>query len=169
MGAFRRAPGGFSGPAAAAAARVVPECVVPQPAAVGCPCSLLSPCCCCKNRYKAYFRWPHYCHKLKNDTSILPTETDACPSVTAAFLQVGYTSSSSSRPSTASEASAAATCMLSAAAPPSRGRMCRGMHAAEMRCGFTLLTPECQHVAHHSGLLAAALPAPLCARRSCTP
>lgn len=38
--------------------------------------------------YKAYFRWNHYCHKLKNDTSILPTETDACPSVTAAFLQV---------------------------------------------------------------------------------
>jgi hypothetical protein len=40
-------------------------------------------------RYKAYFRWNHYCHKLKSDTSLLPTETDACPSVTAAFLQVG--------------------------------------------------------------------------------
>jgi hypothetical protein len=43
-------------------------------------------CSCC--RYKAYFRWNHYGHKLKNDASILPTETDACPSVTAAFLQV---------------------------------------------------------------------------------
>lgn len=41
------------------------------------------------DRYKAYFRWNHYCHKLKNDTpGVLPTETDACPSVTAAFLQV---------------------------------------------------------------------------------
>jgi hypothetical protein len=47
-----------------------------------------------QHRYKAYFRWNHYCHKLKNDTgtSLLPTETDACPSVTAAFLQVGATS-----------------------------------------------------------------------------
>lgn len=43
-------------------------------------------------RYKAYFRWNHYCHKLKNDASCsnLPTETDACPSVTAAFLQVKW-------------------------------------------------------------------------------
>ncbi|KAG2496671.1 hypothetical protein HYH03_005089 [Edaphochlamys debaryana] len=36
--------------------------------------------------YKAYFRWPHYPHKLKNAN--LPVETDACASVTAAFLQV---------------------------------------------------------------------------------
>lgn len=39
-------------------------------------------------RYKAYFRWPHYSHKLRSGTALLPTETDACPSVTAAFLQV---------------------------------------------------------------------------------
>ncbi|KXZ47254.1 hypothetical protein GPECTOR_36g108 [Gonium pectorale] len=36
--------------------------------------------------YKAYFRWAHYPHKLKNAN--LPVETDACASVTAAFLQV---------------------------------------------------------------------------------
>ncbi|GIM06215.1 hypothetical protein Vretimale_10481 [Volvox reticuliferus] len=36
--------------------------------------------------YKAYFRWAHYPHKLKNAN--LPDETDACASVTAAFLQV---------------------------------------------------------------------------------
>ncbi|GLC45409.1 hypothetical protein PLESTB_000621700 [Pleodorina starrii] len=36
--------------------------------------------------YKAYFRWAHYPHKLK--AANLPDETDACASVTAAFLQV---------------------------------------------------------------------------------
>ena len=38
--------------------------------------------------YKAYFRWNHYSFKLRNGTQQLPTETDACASVTAAFLQV---------------------------------------------------------------------------------
>jgi hypothetical protein len=37
-------------------------------------------------RYKAYFRWTHYPFKLK--TMEMPVETDACASVTAAFLQV---------------------------------------------------------------------------------
>mmetsp|Transcript_1796 Transcript_1796/g.3988 ORF Transcript_1796/g.3988 Transcript_1796/m.3988 type:complete len:813 (-) Transcript_1796:985-3423(-) len=37
--------------------------------------------------YKAYFRWQHYQHKLRPGTD-LPVETDACASVTAAFLQV---------------------------------------------------------------------------------
>lgn len=41
------------------------------------------------SRYKAYFRWNHYAFKLRNGASHLPTETDACASVTAAFLQVG--------------------------------------------------------------------------------
>eukprot|EP00201_Polytomella_parva_P022613 CAMPEP_0175046700 /NCGR_PEP_ID=MMETSP0052_2-20121109/5176_1 /TAXON_ID=51329 ORGANISM="Polytomella parva, Strain SAG 63-3" /NCGR_SAMPLE_ID=MMETSP0052_2 /ASSEMBLY_ACC=CAM_ASM_000194 /LENGTH=496 /DNA_ID=CAMNT_0016310475 /DNA_START=18 /DNA_END=1505 /DNA_ORIENTATION=+ len=36
--------------------------------------------------YKAYFRWAHYSHSLKRHN--LPLETDACASVTAAFLQV---------------------------------------------------------------------------------
>ncbi|PNH07885.1 hypothetical protein TSOC_005613 [Tetrabaena socialis] len=38
--------------------------------------------------YKAYFRWPHYSHKLTVKNANLPFETDACASVTAAFLQV---------------------------------------------------------------------------------
>lgn len=37
--------------------------------------------------YKAYFRWNHYNFK-PGATQQLPTETDACASVTAAFLQV---------------------------------------------------------------------------------
>ena len=41
--------------------------------------------------YKAYFRWNHYSFKLRNGTQHLPTETDACASVTAAFLQVLHT------------------------------------------------------------------------------
>ncbi|GBF98004.1 hypothetical protein Rsub_11115 [Raphidocelis subcapitata] len=41
--------------------------------------------------YKAYFRWNHYTYKLRNGTQHLPTETDACASVTAAFLQVLHT------------------------------------------------------------------------------
>jgi hypothetical protein len=38
--------------------------------------------------YKAYFRWTHYPFKIRINGVVLPTETDACPSVTAAFLQV---------------------------------------------------------------------------------
>jgi hypothetical protein len=41
--------------------------------------------------YKAYFRWNHYSFKLRSGTAHLPTETDACASVTAAFLQVLHT------------------------------------------------------------------------------
>lgn len=37
--------------------------------------------------YKAYFRWQHYSFKLRSSSTLL-SETDACPSVTAAFLQV---------------------------------------------------------------------------------
>ena len=62
-----------------------------------CCCGACKPCC-CRNwrlklstlhflRYKAYFRWPHYQYKL-NSPEMLPVETDACASVTAAFLQV---------------------------------------------------------------------------------
>ncbi|KAK9829398.1 hypothetical protein WJX72_005590 [[Myrmecia] bisecta] len=37
--------------------------------------------------YKAYFRWSHYPHKLLEGPT-LPLETEACASVTSAFLQV---------------------------------------------------------------------------------
>lgn len=37
--------------------------------------------------YKAYFRWDHYCHKIHAGPT-LPDETEACASVTSAFLQV---------------------------------------------------------------------------------
>lgn len=37
-------------------------------------------------RYKAYFRWQHYPHKRPD----LPVETEACASVTSAFLQVRF-------------------------------------------------------------------------------
>jgi hypothetical protein len=37
---------------------------------------------------KAYFRWQHYNKPLSNGMRNLPYETDACASVTAAFLQV---------------------------------------------------------------------------------
>lgn len=37
-------------------------------------------------RYKAFFRWPHYPTYLRD--AGLPSETDACASVTSAFLQV---------------------------------------------------------------------------------
>eukprot|EP00884_Botryococcus_braunii_P018014 jgi/Botrbrau1/4897/Bobra.118_1s0011.1 len=41
--------------------------------------------------YKAYFRWDHYPHKLRDQGEApphLPAETEACASVTTAFLQV---------------------------------------------------------------------------------
>ncbi len=38
-------------------------------------------------RYKAYFRWPHYPCYFKPGTT-MASETDACASVTSAFLQV---------------------------------------------------------------------------------
>lgn len=38
-------------------------------------------------RYKAYFRWSHYQFKLQPGL-VLPEETEACASVTSAFLQV---------------------------------------------------------------------------------
>jgi len=37
--------------------------------------------------YKAYFRWDHNTHELQPGT-ILPDDTEACPSVTSAFLQI---------------------------------------------------------------------------------
>ena len=40
------------------------------------------------HRYKAYFRWSHYQFKLQPGL-VLPEETEACASVTSAFLQVG--------------------------------------------------------------------------------
>ena len=40
-------------------------------------------------RYKAYFRWGHYPYKLKVGPT-LPDETEACASVTSAFLQASY-------------------------------------------------------------------------------
>lgn len=39
-------------------------------------------------RYKSYFRWQHYPYKTRADASLV-SETEACPSVTTAFLQVG--------------------------------------------------------------------------------
>lgn len=48
-------------------------------------------------RYKAYFRWAHYPHKLRSNIT-MQTETDACPSVTSAFLQVGGRSRFAARP-----------------------------------------------------------------------
>jgi hypothetical protein len=42
----------------------------------------------CQRRYKAYFRWSHYQFKLQPGL-VLPEETEACASVTSAFLQVG--------------------------------------------------------------------------------
>jgi len=42
-------------------------------------------------RYKAYFRWGHYPFKLKSGP-MLPDETEACASVTSAFLQVSCSS-----------------------------------------------------------------------------
>ena len=38
------------------------------------------------SQYKAYFRWQHDTLKIE-DYSSLPTETEACASVTACFLQ----------------------------------------------------------------------------------
>lgn len=43
------------------------------------------PCACC--RYRAHFRWEHYQHQLAQQMD-LPDETEACASVTSAFLQV---------------------------------------------------------------------------------
>ena len=40
-------------------------------------------------RYKAYFRWSHYQFKLQPGL-VLPEETEACASVTSAFLQVWF-------------------------------------------------------------------------------
>lgn len=39
------------------------------------------------DRYKAYFRWDHYSYKIHAGPT-LPDETEACASVTSAFLQV---------------------------------------------------------------------------------
>lgn len=44
------------------------------------------------HRYKAYFRWSHYQFKLQPGL-VLPEETEACASVTSAFLQVNLPSS----------------------------------------------------------------------------
>ena len=44
---------------------------------------------CCSCRYKAYFRWSHYQFKLQPGL-VLPEETEACASVTSAFLQVHF-------------------------------------------------------------------------------
>ena len=41
------------------------------------------------HRYKAYFRWSHYQFKLQPGL-VLPEETEACASVTSAFLQVQF-------------------------------------------------------------------------------
>lgn len=40
------------------------------------------------HRYKAYFRWEHYPHMRTDLNMALPDETEACASVTSAFLQV---------------------------------------------------------------------------------
>lgn len=59
--------------------------ILPQPTPASCHAAA-------DRRYKAYFRWPHYQLKLRSDAlSQLATETDACASVTAAFLQVLHT------------------------------------------------------------------------------
>jgi hypothetical protein len=46
----------------------------------------------CQRRYKAYFRWSHYQFKLQPGL-VLPEETEACASVTSAFLQVKFKTS----------------------------------------------------------------------------
>lgn len=51
--------------------------------------------------YKAYFRWNHYSFKLRNGTQNLPTETDACASVTAAFLQASCRARAAATPARA--------------------------------------------------------------------
>lgn len=38
-------------------------------------------------RYKLHLRWEHYKHRLQGQP-VLPAETEACASVTSAFLQV---------------------------------------------------------------------------------
>ena len=84
------------GKAAALAQPITSCCKCADPAAIDGANSAQSDCnnelYCCGGlprgrRYKAYFRWSHYPYKLKAGTNLL-VETDACASVTAAFLQV---------------------------------------------------------------------------------
>ncbi len=42
----------------------------------------------CYHRYKAHFRWRHYTQIQATSDYDLPEETEACASVTSAFLQV---------------------------------------------------------------------------------